>query len=557
MEIANSINKKQSNLYLTIIILSGIIFFIPFLGKVHLFDWDEINFAESAREMIVTGNYHRVQINFQPFWEKPPLFFWLQAGAMKLFGINEFAARFPNAIFGIITLVTFFLIGKKYRSPQFGFIWAISYLGTFLPHLYFKSGIIDPIFNYFIFLGMYFMYLDISGEIFKNKYLYPCLAGLFIGLATLTKGPVGLLVFLISFFVYFLFTRFKNFPNIKKIFLFIFFFTIICLLWFGQEIINNGFWFLKEFLSYQADLFLHPVASHGEPFYYHFVVVFIGCFPISIIGLPILFGKKIDVKKDFSRLMKILFWTVMILFSITTTKIVHYSSLTYPPLAFMAACYLDWLIVNKQKMKISLLILIGLMGLIFSFLLAALPYVANHHELILPYLKDPFAAASLNVNVHWSGFESLIGIAYFILVIIAVILFFKKSNFRAMLLLFYSTAVCLFFYLIAVVPKIEKYSQGPAIDFYQSLQGKDVYVWPIGFKSYAQYFYAKKPASPVYGEADEQFLLKGNITKPAFFVVKITNTGFDSTCNNCTLIKQEGGFKFYKRDAAAPTPHSY
>lgn len=557
MEIANSINKKQSNLYLTIIILSGIIFFIPFLGKVHLFDWDEINFAESAREMIVTGNYHRVQINFQPFWEKPPLFFWLQAGAMKLFGINEFAARFPNAIFGIITLVTFFLIGKKYRSPQFGFIWAISYLGTFLPHLYFKSGIIDPIFNYFIFLGMYFMYLDISGEIFKNKYLYPCLAGLFIGLATLTKGPVGLLVFLISFFVYFLFTRFKNFPNIKKIFLFIFFFTIICLLWFGQEIINNGFWFLKEFLSYQADLFLHPVASHGEPFYYHFVVVFIGCFPISIIGLPILFGKKIDVKKDFSRLMKILFWTVMILFSITTTKIVHYSSLTYPPLAFMAACYLDWLIVNKQKMKISLLILIGLMGLIFSFLLAALPYVANHHELILPYLKDPFAAASLNVNVHWSGFESLIGIAYFILVIIAVILFFKKSNFRAMLLLFYSTAVCLFFYLIAVVPKIEKYSQGPAIDFYQSLQGKDVYVWPIGFKSYAQYFYAKKPASPVYGEANEQFLLKGNITKPAFFVVKITNTGFDSTCNNCTLIKQEGGFKFYKRDAAAPTPHSY
>jgi 4-amino-4-deoxy-L-arabinose transferase-like glycosyltransferase len=557
MEIANSINKKQSNLYLTIIILSGIIFFIPFLGKVHLFDWDEINFAESAREMIVTGNYHRVQINFQPFWEKPPLFFWLQAGAMKLFGINEFAARFPNAIFGIITLVTFFLIGKKYRSPQFGFIWAISYLGTFLPHLYFKSGIIDPIFNYFIFLGMYFMYLDISGEIFKNKYLYPSLAGLFIGLATLTKGPVGLLVFLISFFVYFLFTRFKNFPNIKKIILFIFFFTIICLLWFGQEIINNGFWFLKEFLSYQADLFLHPVASHGEPFYYHFVVVFIGCFPISIIGLPILFGKKIDVKKDFSRLMKILFWTVMILFSITTTKIVHYSSLTYPPLAFMAACYLDWLIVNKQKMKISLLILIGLMGLIFSFLLAALPYVANHHELILPYLKDPFAAASLNVNVHWSGFESLIGIAYFILVIIAVILFFKKSNSRAMLLLFYSTAVCLFFYLIAVVPKIEKYSQGPAIDFYQSLQGKDVYVWPIGFKSYAQYFYAKKPASPVYGEADEQFLLKGNITKPAFFVVKITNTGFDSTCNNCTLIKQEGGFKFYKRDAAAPTPHSY
>lgn len=550
MEIANQINKRQSNLYLTIIILSGILFFIPFLGRVHLFDWDEINFAESAREMIVTGNYHRVQINFQPFWEKPPFFFWLQVAAMKVFGVNEFAARFPNAVFGIITLVTFFLIGKKYKSPQFGFIWAISYLGTFLPHLYFKSGIIDPVFNYFIFLGIYFMYKDISGQIRKNKFVYPSLAGLFIGLATLTKGPVGLLVFLLTFFVYFIITRFKNFPGLKKIFLFVFFFTIVSLLWFGQEIWNNGFWFLKEFLAYQADLFLHPVASHGEPFYYHFVVVFIGCFPISILALPVFAGKKIEVQKDFLRLMKILFWTVMILFSITTTKIVHYSSLTYMPLAFMATCYLDWLIVNKEKMKITLLALIAFMGFVFSLLLAALPYVASHHQLILPYLKDPFAAASLNVNVHWNGFESLIGVFYFLLVITAVFLFYKRKNRIALLFLFYSTASILFMYLLAVVPKIEKYSQGPAINFYQTLQGKDVYVWPIGFKSYAQYFYAKKPPSPVYGEADEQFLLKGDIKKVAYFVVKITNTSFDSTCNHCTLIRQEGGFRFYKREPA-------
>ncbi len=127
-------------------------------------------------------------------------------------------------------------------------------------------------------------------------------------------------------------------------------------------------------------------------------------------------------------------------------------------------------------------------------------------------------------------------------------MFSKKQNFKGILFLFYSTAVCLFIYLLAVVPKIERYSQGPAIDFYESIRGKDVYVWPIGFKSYAQYFYAKKPASPVYGEADENFLLQGNIDKPAYFVVKINNHTFDSTCKGCTLIKQEGGFKFYRRD---------
>src|SRR5665647_1211856 len=232
MEIAHPLNSKlQSKTYLTIIILSGIIFFIPFLGRVHLFDWDEINFAESAREMIVTGNYHRVQINFQPFWEKPPLFFWLQAGCMKLFGINEFAARLPNAIFGIITMVTLFIIGKKHKSPRFGFIWAISYLGTFLPHLYFKSAIIDPVFNYFIFLGLYFMFRDVTHEQSKKGLLNISLAGLFIGLSTLTKGPVGLLIFMIAFLAYFIFKRFKNFPGIKKILLFIVIYSAVCFFW--------------------------------------------------------------------------------------------------------------------------------------------------------------------------------------------------------------------------------------------------------------------------------------------------------------------------------------
>src|SRR5690606_763139 len=233
--------------------------------------------------------------------------------------------------------------------------------------------------------------------------------------------------------------------------------------------------------------------------YYHFVVVFIGCFPISIIALPVLFGKK-QGKDDLQLLMKILFWSVIILFSISTTKIVHYSSLTYFPLSFLAAVYLYRLVLQKEKMKTSLLILMGFMGFLFSFLLTALPYLAANSHLLKPYLKDPFASASLDVSVPWTGFESLIGIGYFIAVLFTIWFFAKKKNTRGILFLFYSTALCLFIYLLSVVPKIEQYSQGPAIKFYESLQAQDVYIWPVGFRSYAHYFYAKKPASPVYGE---------------------------------------------------------
>ncbi len=115
--------KSNITTYRLLILITGAILFFPFLGRAPLFDWDEINFAESAREMILSGDYGRVQINYQPFWEKPPLFFWMQVLSMKIFGINEYAARFPNAVCGIITLLILFEFGRKLRDERFGIIW--------------------------------------------------------------------------------------------------------------------------------------------------------------------------------------------------------------------------------------------------------------------------------------------------------------------------------------------------------------------------------------------------------------------------------------------------
>jgi 4-amino-4-deoxy-L-arabinose transferase-like glycosyltransferase len=137
--------------------LAAMALFIPFNGGVHLFDWDEINFAESAREMLVSGDYLNVQVNFESFWEKPPFFIWMQAVSMKVFGVNEFAARFPNAVCGICTLLTLYTLGRKLFNEKFGLVWVVVYAGSLLPFVYFKSGIIDPWFNLFIFLSLVFV----------------------------------------------------------------------------------------------------------------------------------------------------------------------------------------------------------------------------------------------------------------------------------------------------------------------------------------------------------------------------------------------------------------
>ncbi len=274
-----------------LIVAIGALIFIPFLGHLQLFDWDEINFAESAREMIVSGNYTQVQVNFKPFWEKPPLFFWMQALCMHIFGINEFAARLPNALCGIASLLVLYRMGKKYISQQFGLIWVLLYFGSFLPHLYFKSGIIDPVFNLFIFLGIFYLAETVSKK-HDKPVKWAVLSGLFTGLAVLTKGPVGLLLVLLTFLVYWGFQRFKSVASFKSVLFYAL--TVFCIsfFWFGFELIKNGPWFLVEFIQYQIALFTEPVAGHKQPIYYHFVVVF------SRLFSPIGFCPQIACKKN-------------------------------------------------------------------------------------------------------------------------------------------------------------------------------------------------------------------------------------------------------------------
>jgi len=555
-------NEFRTSSNFRFLIILAILAFVPTLGIVHLFDWDEINFAESAREMMVTGDYFRVHVNFSPFWEKPPLFFWLQSGSMHLFGVNEFAARFPNAICGIVTVTVIYFLGKKERSERFGLIWAFIYLCALLPQVYFRSAIIDPVFNLFIFLSAYYLFKALSEAEFKNK--RALWAGIFCGLAVLTKGPVGFLLVFLTFLVYIVIKKFKVLPTIRQLLIFALSVLGMSFLWFGVEVINNGLWFMVEFLQYQIDLFSRPVAGHKQPFFYHFVVVFFGTFPLSVLALPSLVKKKRG--SELERWMTILFWVVLILFSIASTKIVHYSSMTYLPLSFLATTVivnLEWENVKKY-VKGLYFFLAGIFFLIFI----GLPLFAIFKEHFLPLIKDPFAVAGFqNPEVTWSGFEPIIAL-FFLAGIILFVLFWKQGDLlkglKANAVLF---TITLSLTLVFVVKKIEVYTQGPMIEFYQEIKGQKVYVAPVGFKSYAQYYYFeqteeanvfKKIQDEKFGGEPtlytplevqvREFMMNGDIEYDAYFVTKIQHIQLD-TLPQIEHLYSKGGYKFYKREA--------
>ncbi len=529
----------------SIVAVFAALLFLPFLGQVHLFDWDEINFAECAREMIVSKDYLRVQIDFQPFWEKPPLFIWMQVLSMKLFGINEYAARFPNAFIGIITLLSLYYAGKRVVNEKMASWWVLLYAATWLPHFYFKSGIIDPTFNLFIFLAFLQIYLVRNGE---RKWLHSVLAGMFLGLAVLTKGPVAILVALLSFIVYVIVNKGLWGYKISHILLVAFSALVTTSIWFGVEIIAHGWWFMQEFITYQVRLFNTEDAGHGGPFFYHFIVLLAGCFPASLFLFQYNRKRVTDNEpaRDFTRWMWILFWVVLLLFSIVKTKIVHYSSLCYFPLTYLAALQLYRLSTEDVKIKGWVKGGLLFLGTVLAIAITALPLVGLNKDKLIPLIDDPFAVGNLQANITWSYTECTWGLLYLVGIWVSVLMM-KKHFRKGMIALCITQLVIIQVTVLHFTPKIEAFSQRAAIEYFKSFEGKDVYVRVLGYKSYAHLFYTKKlpPANKNY--YNEEWLLTGDIDKPTYFICKIMDADKYRALPQLKETGSKNGFVFFSR----------
>lgn len=542
---------------IVLIIIIASFFFIPFLGKVHLFDWDEVNFAECSREMISLHDYSRVYVDFKPFWEKPPMFFWMQSTAMKVFGINEFAARFPNALCGIITLIVVFLCGSKIYDKKFGILWALAFGGSLFPNMYFKSGIIDPWFNLFTFLSLYnFILYHWSRNKFdkeglgKNPLKYVLWSGIFMGFAILTKGQESLMVFLLALGVYFIYNHFRFYFRWWHALLFLIIASAVTATWYGYETIKNGPWFVTEFLKYQYRLFTTHDAGQKGFFGYHFVVLLIGCFPASLLALPSFFKTNYTSRcdKDFKKWMQILFWVVLILFTIVQSRIIHYSSLAWFPLTFLAAYTIYKLDTKQLFYKKYVSVFIALIGGIIAIFILAIPYLAINLKSFIPYVKDPFAKEMMKADVHWSGLEGIAGILMIASIVMGII-YLQKNYFRkAAWTLFGGTAIVMFLASAIIVPKVERYTQGAAIDFFIQHKGEDCYMNTLGYFSYAQLFYfqKEKPTNP--DSYNLQWLLIGNIDKPAYFVSRVDRIDKYKQYTDLKELYRKNGFVFLERE---------
>ena len=499
--------------------LASLLLFVPFLGDSYLFDWDEVNFAEAAREMLVTGEFSYVQINFKPFWEKPPLFIWMQALSMSVFGVNEFAARFPNAICGAFTLVALFNIGSKLVSTRFGLLWILVYVGSLLPQFYFRSGIIDPWFNLFIFLGIHQLILATENEILNRKHL--SISAILIGLAVMTKGPTAFGLVGICAFIYFV-TSFKK-HKWRLIDGLIYSGLVIAVgfSWFLLEIARGHGYVIEEAINYHIRLFSENEAGHGQPFFYHPLVLLIGCFPMSLL-LIFSWTKKIQSPTEiahYKKWMTILFWVVLIVFSMVKTKIVHYSSLTYFPISFLVAWFVHTAIKNEISFKLwqkTMLLVFGVILGIAFFLVGILDTIKSPILAILE--NDGLAFGNFSQAVPDGRFDYLIGIFFIIGITVSILLL--NRNKYAVLGLFGTSLITVTVLSAAIAPKIDRYTQVALFDFYKEKAG-DAYLQPLGFHSYAHLYYGKKWPIPVETDDEAKWMVFEKVDRPVYFISRI------------------------------------
>ncbi len=530
--------------------LLAVLFFMPGLGAVHLFDWDEINFAEIAREMLASGNWLQPRIDHQPFHEKPPFFIWLQAASMSLFGVNEFAARLPNALCGALTLLVLFRIGRRLRDERFGALWALAYFGSLLPHLYFRSGIIDPWFNLFIFLGL----MDAirasdapasNGTYDDGRDRAALRAGAWLGLAVLTKGPVGVLIPALCAATYFVLQRFRLFISVRRLGLLLLTLIGVPAIWFGIDLLRNGPEFMVAFFWRQMAMLTTEDAGHGGFFGYHVVVLLVGCFPASVFALLELVRptRGDATQSDRRRWMVILFWVVLVLFSIVRTKIVHYSSLCYFPLTYLAALQLDKLWQGGAAPMWSR-VLLGGIGSLFAAVTLAVPFLGMHMDLVEPLVAgDAFALANLDADVHWTGLEALAGL-WMCGVLAFGHFYFSRARYRqGIIAVFGGMAVFITLTLFFFINNIEGYTQRAAVEFFEARQGERCWLMTYGYKSYVPPFYGRTTeARPA-----EAMLISGPIDRPVYLSCKVTDTDEVEALGTFTELYRRNGFVFYER----------
>lgn len=320
----------RSHPYITLFIFTMLIY-LAGNQLLAITDTAESNYALTAKEMVLSGDWISPQIYGRYWYDKPIFYYWELALSFALFGFNEMAARLPAAVLGSASVLFTYWFARRCYGEKAGWLSALI-LGTSVEcWVLSKAVITDSTLFLFMSASIAFFYLGYSEN---RKYYFLCY--IFAALATLTKGPIGILLPGLACLLFLIYK--KDIREMAHVHLFIglLLFTLIAGAWYGTMCYLHGNDFLLNFIGVhnvlRATVSEHP--SHNK-WYFYIIIYFAGFAPWSFFVPVSLFRrwkrKELDLRsaRDSTQLLLIYAFVVLIFFQLVATK---YTTYTFPAL---------------------------------------------------------------------------------------------------------------------------------------------------------------------------------------------------------------------------------
>jgi 4-amino-4-deoxy-L-arabinose transferase-like glycosyltransferase len=333
--------------------LCVLLFFLG-LGTLGLTDRDEGSNAEAAREMVESGDWITPTLNGTPRFAKPAFLYWLISGSYLAFGVSEFTARLPFALFGTALVLMQYAFASRLLGPAVGFRAALMLLLNFEILAIGRMVLTDMVLIFFTTLSIFSFFLAMWGEGTAKRWYWGFYVGM--GLATLTKGPVGIVVPLLTVLPYLWLTRrWRDVLRECRPLTGMLVFLAVAAPWYAAMFVLHGSGYADSARGDTLTRFFSVIGGHGGTVLFYIPILLLGFFPWSgflpATLVQALQGSRSAPAQDRQRHLQILcaVWTlaVFVFFTLSSTRLPHYIAPLFPAAALLVAASWERLLSDE------------------------------------------------------------------------------------------------------------------------------------------------------------------------------------------------------------------
>lgn len=369
--------NNNYNKAFTIVCVIAVMLTVPFLGLTDFYSKGEPREAVVAYTMVEHGNWILPINNGGDIPYKPPFFHWCIALFSLLQGhVSEFTSRLPSALALVAMSVGGFVFFAKRKNANMALLATLLSLTAFEVH---RAGIncrVDMVNTAFMVGALFLMYRWWE----RGKHSMPWLAILCMSGATLTKGPVGMLLPCAVMGVFMLTQRESLWSAVWRLGLTALLSLVLPLCWYYAAYLQGGDEFLRLVKEENIDRLLGKMAyeSHENPFWYNFLTLITGWLPYTLLfvfSLFVLPWKRFS-KSGFMQSvrraepMQVFVWLafglILFFYCIPKSKRSVYLLPCYPFMAWLMAQYVVWLVANRLSAVKAYAWLMSVLGVVLS-----------------------------------------------------------------------------------------------------------------------------------------------------------------------------------------------